>query len=106
MNTIKEIKQYLTRDGSCFDSRAEAEEYEELLQNSHFKKLQERIEKLEADLYTLRTEVSTKTWFRDAAINHPPYYNTACMMCPPMGQPEQKEQRNDNRLHIPDNNGQ
>ena len=70
---IQEIKQYQTTDGTCFGTRVEAEEYEEMLQNPHFKKLQERIEKLEADLSALRIEVSTKSWFQDVRINRPPY---------------------------------
>lgn len=93
MNLVREIKQYQTTDGTCFSTREEAEQYAEMLKNPHFKKLQERIEKLEADLSALRTEVSTKTWFRDVQINRPPYqqpmpymaYNTAT------GLPEQKE---------------
>ena len=44
-----------------------------MLQNPHFKKLQERIEKLEADLSALRIEVSKKSWLRDFAINRPLY---------------------------------
>ena len=111
MNLVREIKQYQATDGTCFSTRAEAEQYEEMLQNPHFKKLQERVEKLEAknkdlsdkigkleiDLAALRTEVSAKSWFRDMRINRPPYqqpgtmlfdhqaYNTAT------GLPEQKD---------------
>ena len=97
MNLVREIKQYQATDGTCFNTREEAEQYEEMLQNPHFKKLQERVEKLEADLIALRTEVSTKSWFRDVQINRPPYqrpdmmlfdhqaYNTAT------GLPEQKD---------------
>lgn len=73
MNSIKEIKQFQATDGTCFDTWDEAVQYEEMLQNPHFKKLQERIEKLEADLSALRIEVSTKTWFQDVRINRPPY---------------------------------
>lgn len=90
---IREIKQYQTTDGTCFNTREEAEQYEEMLQNPHFKKLQERVEKLEADLSALRTEVSTKSWISDVRINRPPYqqpmpymtYNTAT------GRPEPKD---------------
>lgn len=49
MNLVREIKQYQATDGTCFDTRAEAEQYEEMLQNPHFKKLQEQIEKLKAE---------------------------------------------------------
>ena len=57
MNLIREIKQYQATDGTCFGTRVEAEEYEEMLQNPHFKKLQERIEKLENEVRELRTEI-------------------------------------------------
>ena len=70
---IREIKQYQATDGTCFNTREEAEQYEEMLQNPHFKKLQERVEKLEADLSALRIEVLKKGQFRDFAINRPPY---------------------------------
>ena len=94
---VREIKQYQATDGTCFGTRVEAEEYEEMLQNPHFKKLQERIEKLEADLSALRTEVSTKSWIRDARINRPPYQQPNTMVSgyyaynPAAGRPEQKE---------------
>ena len=97
MNLVREIKQYQATDGTCFGTRGEAEEYEEMLQNPHFKKLQERIEKLEADLSALRIEVSTKTWFRDAMINRPPYQRPDMMSFDHQaynavtGQPEQKD---------------
>lgn len=99
MNMIKEIKQYQATDGTCFNTREEAEQYEEMLQNPHFKKLQERIEKLEADLSALRIEVSTKTWFRDAVINRPPfqppYQQPLSYMVynPATGVPEQKDMK-------------
>lgn len=57
MNMIREIKQYQATDGTCFGTRVEAEEYEEMLQNPHFKKLQERIEKLENEVRELRAEI-------------------------------------------------
>lgn len=93
MKMIKEIKQYQATDGTCFGTRAEAEEYEEMLQNPHFKKLQERIEKLEAGLAALRIEVSTKTWVRDVQINRPPYQQPMSYMAynNATGQPEQKD---------------
>lgn len=97
MNLVREIKQYQATDGTCFDTREEAEQYEEMLQNPHFKKLQERIEKLEADLSALRTEVSTKSWFRDVQINRPPYQRPDMMLFDHQaynaatGLPEQKD---------------
>lgn len=97
MNMIREIKQFQATDGTCFNTRAEAEQYEEMLQNPHFKKLQERIEKLEADLSALRIEVSTKTWIRDIQINRPPYQRPDMMLFdhqaynPTTGRLEQKE---------------
>ena len=73
MNLVREIKQYQAPDGTCFNTKEEAEEYAELLKNPHFKKLQERIEKLEADLSALRIEVSKKSWLCDFAIKRPQY---------------------------------
>lgn len=70
---IREIKQYQATDGTCFNTREEAEQYEEMLQNPHFKKLQDRIEKLEQDILALKIEVSKKNWLPDVAINRPPY---------------------------------
>lgn len=95
MNMVREIKQYQATDGTCFGTRAEAEKYEEMLQNPHFKKLQERIEKLETDLSALRIEVSTKSWFRDVQINRPPYQQPISYMAynPATGQPEQKDNK-------------
>lgn len=97
MNMVREIKQYQATDGTCFGTRVEAEQYEEMLQNPHFKKLQERIEKLEEGLSALRTEVSTKSWFRDVQINRPPYQQPGTMLFdhyaynPATGRPEQKD---------------
>lgn len=93
---IREIKQYQATDGTCFKTREEAEQYEEMIQNPHFKKLQERIEKLEADLSALRIEVSTKTWFRDVQINRPPYQQPMSYMVynPATGNLEPKETKN------------
>lgn len=97
MNLVREIKQYQATDGTCFGTRAEAEQYEEMLQNPHFKKLQERIEKLEAGLSALRTEVSAKSWVRDIQINRPPYQQPGTMLFDHQGhnpgilRPEQKE---------------
>ena len=93
MKIIREIKQYQATDGTCFGTREEAEQYEEMLQNPHFKKLQERIEKLEADLSALRIEVSTKLGFQDMHINHPPYQQPMSYMTynPATGRPEQKD---------------
>lgn len=93
MNLVREIKQYQTTDGTCFSTREEAEQYAEMLKNPHFKKLQERIEKLEADLSALRIEVSTKSWFRDAVINRPPYQQPISYTAynPATGLPEQKD---------------
>lgn len=73
MNLVREIKQYQATDGTCFNTKEEAEQYEEMLRNPHFKKLQERIEKLESDLLALKVEVASKTWTPSAVINRPPY---------------------------------
>ena len=59
MNMIREIKQYQATDGTCFGTRVEAEEYEEMLQNPHFKKLQERIEHLEHEILGMKAEIAT-----------------------------------------------
>lgn len=90
---IKEIKQFQATDGTCFNTWEEAEQYEEMLQNPHFKKLQERIEKLEADLTALRIEVLSKSWFCDATINRPPYQQPISYTPynPATGAPEQKD---------------
>ena len=56
---VKEVKQYQAADGSCFASKAEAETYEEMLHNPHFKKIQDRIEKLEHDILTIKAEIAT-----------------------------------------------
>lgn len=80
MKMVKEIKQYQASDGTCFNTREEAESYEEMLQNPHFKKLQDRIEKLESDLLALKVEVSAKTWKPQVAINRPPYLQPAPML--------------------------
>ena len=56
---VKEVKQYQAADGSCFSSKAEAEAYEEMLRNPHFKKIQDRIEKLEQEMATMRVEIAT-----------------------------------------------
>jgi len=56
---IKEIKQYQAADGSCFASKAEAEVYEEMLRNPHFKKIQDRIERLERDMLAMKAEIAT-----------------------------------------------
>ena len=70
---IREITQYQATDGTIFNTKKEAEQYEEMLKNPHFKKLQDRIEKLESDLLALKTEVATKSWMPQVAINRPPY---------------------------------
>ena len=56
---VKEVKQYQAADGTCFTSKAEAEAYEEMLHNPHFKKIQDRIEKLEHDILTIKAEIAT-----------------------------------------------
>lgn len=94
---IKEIKKYQTEDGTVFDTEEEALEYVQLTSTGLYKSLVERVQKLEQELIALKTEVSTKGWFREVAINRPPYqqpgtmlfdhqaYNTAT------GLPEQKD---------------
>jgi hypothetical protein len=57
MNLIREIKQYQAPDGTCFNTKEEAEEYAELLKNPQFIKTQERIEKLENEVRELRAEI-------------------------------------------------
>lgn len=56
---IKEIKQYQAADGSCFASKTEAEAYEEMLRNPHFKKIQDRIEQLERDILAMKADIAT-----------------------------------------------
>ena len=57
MSLVREIKQYQAIDGTCFNTKEEAEQYAEMLKNPHFKKLQERIEKLENEVRELRAEI-------------------------------------------------
>ena len=80
---VKEIKQYQATDGTCFGTRVEAEQYEEMLQNPHFKQLKEKVEQLERTVshlqYDLITERS-KNPFRDVAINRPPYQQPSPML--------------------------
>lgn len=99
MSLVREIKQYQATDGTCFGTRVEAEEYEEMLQNPHFKKLQERIEKLENEVRELRAEIiAIKTTpkinpdiypWQQPQVHFTPFsyqtYNTAT------GLPEQKD---------------
>ena len=56
-----------------FDTEQEATEYAQLTNNGLYKSLVERVQKLEQELIALKTEVSTKSWFRDVQINRPPY---------------------------------
>lgn len=76
MNLVREIKQYQATDGACFDTREEAEAYEEMLQNPHFKKLKEKVEQLERTVSHLQHDLlmeRSKNPFRDIQINRPPY---------------------------------
>lgn len=57
MNLVREITQYQATDGTIFNTKKEAEQYEEMLKNPQFKKLQERIEKLESKLIALQAEI-------------------------------------------------
>lgn len=70
---IKEIKKYQTEDGSVFDTEQEATEYAQLCSNGLYKKLVERVQKLEQELVALKLEVATKSWEPRVAINRPPY---------------------------------
>lgn len=90
---IKEIKKYQTEDGTVFDTEKEALEYVQLTNTGLYKSLVERVQKLEQELIALKTEVSTKSWFRDVQINRPPYQQPMSYMAynPATGQPEQKD---------------
>ena len=79
---IKEVKQYQAADGTCFTSKAEAEAYEEMLHNPHFKKIQDRIARLERDMLeieakiaSLRSEPTRPMWPQGpiATLNHEAY---------------------------------
>ena len=94
---IKEIKKYQTEDGTVFDTEEEAQEYAQLISTGLYKSLVERVQKLEQELVALKTEVSTKSWFRDVQINRPPYQQPGTMLFdhyaynPATGRPEQKD---------------
>lgn len=73
---IREIKQYQATDGTCFYTREEAEAYEEMLRNPHFKQLKEKVEQLERTVTHLQHDLlieRTKNPFKDIQINRPPY---------------------------------
>lgn len=82
MNLVKKITQYQTTDGTCFSSEAEAEAYEEMLRNPHFKKIQDRVARLERDMLemeakiaSLRSEPTRPMWPQGpiATLNHEAY---------------------------------
>ena len=76
MNLVRKITQYQATDGTCFSSEAEAEAYEEMLRNPHFKQLKEKVEQLERTVSHLQHDLlieRTKNPFRDIQINRPPY---------------------------------
>lgn len=73
---VKEIKQYQATDGTCFGTRVEAEQYEEMLQNPHYKTLKEKVEQLERTVNHLQHDLlmeRSKNPFKDVMINRPPY---------------------------------
>ena len=76
MNLVRKITQYQASDGTCFSSEAEAEAYEEMLRNPHFKQLKEKVEQLERTVAHLQHDLlmeRSKNPFSDVAINRPPY---------------------------------
>lgn len=50
---------YRTKDGTIFDTKAEAEAYAKLMEAPHVKKLVERIEKLEQEILTMKMDIAT-----------------------------------------------
>ena len=73
---VKEIKQYQATDGTCFGTRVEAEQYEEMLQNPHYKTLKEKVEQLERTVNHLQHDLlmeRSKNPFKDVMINRPSY---------------------------------
>lgn len=50
---------YRTKDGTTFDTKAEAEAYVKLMEAPHVKKLVERIEKLEQDVLAMKMDIAT-----------------------------------------------
>lgn len=95
MNMIKEIKQYQAPDGTCFNTKEEAEEYAELLKNPQFIKTQERIGKLENEVRELRAEIiAIKTTPKINPYIYPQVRFTPFSYQtynPATGQPEQKD---------------
>lgn len=50
---------YRAKDGTTFDTKAEAEAYVKLMEAPHVKKLVERIEKLEQDVLAMKMDIAT-----------------------------------------------
>lgn len=59
IDMVREIVKYQATDGTEFNTEEEAKMYQELLRNPQFKKMQERIDKLEQDLMTVKVEIAT-----------------------------------------------
>ena len=50
---------YRTKDGTIFDTKAEAEAYAKLMEAPHVKKLVDRIEKLEQEIMAMKIDIAT-----------------------------------------------
>lgn len=46
-------------DGTCFDTKEQAEEHEAILHNPHYKALKDRLDKLEQDMLGLQLQIAS-----------------------------------------------
>lgn len=59
IDMVREIVKYQATDGTEFNTEEEAKMYQELLRNPQFKKMQERIDKLEQEILTMKIDIAT-----------------------------------------------
>lgn len=59
IDMVREIVKYQATDGTEFSTEEEAKMYQELLRNPQFKKMQERIEKLEQNILAMKMDIAT-----------------------------------------------
>lgn len=59
IDMVREIVKYQATDGTEFNTEEEAHLYQEMLRNPQFKKMQGRIDKLEQEILTMKTDIAT-----------------------------------------------